>query len=822
MSILTLLANILMVGHSLVGPDLPGMTEAAIAAVGAPAAVEAQVINGASLRWNWDHAAEAEGVNARALLATGNTDVLVLTEAQPLASHLEWSDSRGAVADWARAAWAGNPVAQVFLYETWPSLNLAPGGGPAWRAQIASDLPGWQSLVAAASAARPEGAPQARLIPAGQAMGLLADALARGDIPGAVDIADFFHDDIHLSGRGHYFVALVQMAAITGQSPEGLPPRLTRVWRDRASIVSPEMAAALQSIAGQAVATQRAAEDAAPPPPPPQPSTAAMPVVVLPGITNPDLALGLAGIADWSVQQPFLDVMKTARPWIAHKPGEWGGWDYAQLQAAGHVDARGWPQSLPEGATGMSTLVLTDLPPEAGGLAGRYVLTWAGKADLRLEGRAQGQETGPGRIAFDFTPGPGAVILTLASIDPADPIRDLRLVREDRATRLDAGEIFNPDWLARLEGVQGLRFMDWMATNNATLARAEDRPFPGDFSYAPHGAPMEVMVALANTLEADPWFTVPHLAEDALVRAMAEVVQRELAPGLRASVEFSNEVWNWQFAQARWADEAALARWGVRDAWVQFAALRAAEVAEIWAGVFGAEAPARLTRVIGTQTGWIGLEDMILDAPLVVAEGLPAPRLAFDAYAVAGYFAAGLGVPDKVPVVKDWLAQSLADALARADAESLEAAAREAFVQLHWFDMAVALAAQELADGSVTGSQEDTLARLAGTVFPYHKAVADGAGLALVMYEGGSHVVGVGPMVDDPELTAFFTYLNYTPQMGALYDRLLADWRTVSDAPFNAFVDVENPTKWGSWGALRHLGDMNPRWARLAAGCSGC
>jgi hypothetical protein len=36
---------------------------------------------------------------------------------------------------------------------------------------------------------------------------------------------------------------------------------------------------------------------------------------------------------------------------------------------------------------------------------------------------------------------------------------------------LDAGEIFNPDWLARMRGVKALRFMDWMATNDSALWR---------------------------------------------------------------------------------------------------------------------------------------------------------------------------------------------------------------------------------------------------------------------------------------------------------------------------------------------------------------
>lgn len=90
------------------------------------------------------------------------------------------------------------------------------------------------------------------------------------------------------------------------------------------------------------------------------------------------------------------------------------------------------------------------------------------------------------------------------------------------------------------------------------------------------------------------------------------------------------------------------------------------------------------------------------------------------------------------------------------------------------------------------------------------------------MYEGGSHVVGYGPVMEDAELTGFFQQLNYAPEMGALYDRLLKGWSALTDAPFNAFVDVYRPGKWGSWGALRHLGDDNPRWQALAKGCHGC
>ena len=520
-------------------------------------------------------------------------------------------------------------------------------------------------------------------------------------------------------------------------------------------------------------------------------------------ITNPALSLGLAGVNDWSVQQPFLDVMKTARPWVGHLPGQWGGWEHDQLAAGGYLDAQGWPKTIPPELSAIATLILTDLPEDAGGLAGRYVLTHDGTGTLSLAGRAVVVAASPGRIRFDFTPGIGSVLITLTATDPADPVRNIQVVREDRADLLASGAIFNPDWLSRLRGVAGIRFMDWMATNNATLTRAADRPKPLDYTWARIGVPMEVMVALANALDADPWFTLPHLADDALVRDLARLAHDGLDPDLVASVEFSNEVWNWQFAQAHWAEQQGKARWGQDQTWVQFYGLRAAEVADIWAQVY-ADAPARLQRVIATQTGWIGLEAQILDAPLVTAEGRKPPVDSFDAYAVTGYFSALLGSDAKRAAVRDWLARS-------ASADPAQP-----------YALANTLAAQELRDGSVTGDATDSLAQVLAEVLPHHAAVAADRGLRLVMYEGGSHVVGYGGAVEDAALTDFFTQLNYSPEMGGLYGDLLAGWSRLTDAPFNAFVDVYRPGKWGSWGALRHLSDDNPRWQALAKGCGSC
>ncbi len=535
----------------------------------------------------------------------------------------------------------------------------------------------------------------------------------------------------------------------------------------------------------------------------------------VPGVRNPRRALGLAGVSDWSVEQPFLDVMKTARPWVGHLPGQWGGMEEADLRAAGALDAEGWPLRIPPALTGIATLILTDLPEDAGGVAGRYEVAWDGRGELQIGGRAENVVLSPGHAGFDYRPGPGSVVLTLTETDPADPLRHIRVVRADRAALLAAGEIFNPDWLARIEGVKGLRFMDWLATNDSVLATPDDLPRPSDYSWARRGVPLEIVIALANRLQAEPWINVPHLADDALVRAMAGKVAAGLDPRLRVWVEYSNEMWNGQFAQARWAEEQAKARWGGQYLGVQFYALRAAEVMGIWAGALP---PDRLVRVIATQTGHKGLESQILEAPQVIAEGRPAPAESFDAYAVTGYFSGLLGSEEKLPAVRGWLA----DSLAAAQAGVPEGASATEYVARHRYDLADARALAELRDGSATGRPEDTLDQLLHDLLPYQAQVAAAHGLKLVMYEGGTHVVGFGPAVDDRELTAFFTHLNYTDGMAALYGDLLAGWEELTDAPFNAYVDVATPSKWGSWGALRHLGDDNPRWEVLAKGCHGC
>lgn len=212
---------------------------------------------------------------------------------------------------------------------------------------------------------------------------------------------------------------------------------------------------------------------------------------------------------------------------------------------------------------------------------------------IEVTGRAENVRYGDGEVTFDYTPGPGSVDIRIQRINTSDPPRNITVVKQDNLDRFAAGAVFNPDWTARIGQFSALRFMDWMETNNSTLTNWADRPLPGDATWS-GGVPIEVMVDLANTLETDIWVNVPHLADDDFVRRFAELVKERLDPALKVYVEFSNEVWNWQFEQARWADVQARARWDQQDKWMQYYGMRAVK--------WRASGPGSLPE--GTAPGW--------------------------------------------------------------------------------------------------------------------------------------------------------------------------------------------------------------------------
>ena len=523
------------------------------------------------------------------------------------------------------------------------------------------------------------------------------------------------------------------------------------------------------------------------------------------------IAFGLNGISDWSTQHPFLDVMKSARPWIGHLPNQWGGADFEDLHAEGVFDEQGWPIRIPDGVTKLESLILTDQPPEARHLNGRYILEYEGEGNLNVTGRARVISREPGLRVFSYSPGSGSVGIAISATNPDNPIRNIRVVPEKYLQDHKAGRIFNPAWIKQVQSADVIRFMDWMFTNGSQISRWADMPESEDFTYGWRGVPVSVMVELANTLDADPWFTIPHLADDDLVRKFAETVKSGLDPHLVAHIEYSNEVWNFLFEQAHWAARQAEALWGeTSDGWMQYYGYRSASVMKIWFEVYGSEAPTRVKRVVAVHTGWPELEQAILTGDKAKDALGHSPLEVFDAYAVTGYFGSELGESETLEMS---LNSSAAQAEQDGRAQGLSRVALREFVEANRFEGMAAVAAEIVRNGSLRELTED--------LWPYHASVAKAHDLELIMYEGGTHAAAFGDAVQDDRLVSFLMEFNYSNEMAELYKLALTAWHRLTDSPFNAFVDVAGPSQWGSWGALRHLNDDNPRWQALTGSSSG-
>jgi hypothetical protein len=514
------------------------------------------------------------------------------------------------------------------------------------------------------------------------------------------------------------------------------------------------------------------------------------------------MGMNLNGISDSSPQLPFLDLAKQSRFWAP---------DVSTFD----VDGRGWLERLPAGKENDTHFVfLTDsaerpAPAKFRRLVvrssgkGSFVAGWGVSIDQAA--------SSPGRTVIAVQPG-GSHSLRITQTDANDPLR-LTVVPEAYAGQFDGGALFNPTWTERVKNLRAFRFMDWMDTNDSTVAHWSERPEVEDASWSAKGVPVEVMVRLANELGVDPWFNMPHLADDDYVRKFAAYVRDHLKPELKAYVEYSNEVWNWQFKQAQHAKERGRALWGdVSTGWVQYNGTRAARTCDVWKNeVFGA-GKGRVHCTIGAQTGWLDIADETLDCPAWRAQGNGACyEHGIDSVAITGYFTGCMngrvGGEDLTATVRGW---------AKAGAAGLTKALEQVRDGRHLVNS--------------KGQRCDDTASNVGRQFAKFKELADARGLAVVAYEGGSHVSANGfPGMNDADVVRLLIEVNRSATMGEFYRSNFRQWRENGGTLYMHFSDFGVPSKYGSWGALESLEQAtSPKWKAIqetnGLGCwwSGC
>ncbi|RJP25500.1 MAG: hypothetical protein C4527_16965 [Candidatus Omnitrophota bacterium] len=303
--------------------------------------------------------------------------------------------------------------------------------------------------------------------------------------------------------------------------------------------------------------------------------------------------MNLAGPSDWNTELPFVDVFRLSRKWISQKQGEsWGKGPQLEL------DGKGWITRL-EPNCWADTLLCTI---EGGHYpAGQYTVLYDGEGKIEFWGAAQVVSGEAGRMVIHVNPDKGGFFLKLAQTDPQNYIRNIRVIMPGFVDAYQTNP-WHPTFLHRWQGMACLRFMDWMHTNGSKISAWTDRPKSDDATFTEKGIPLEWMIDLANRLKANPWFCLPHLADDDYIRRFARIVKESLDPTLKIYVEYSNEVWNGIFAQNTYTAEQGQML-GFADkpweaAW-RYTAYRSVQIFHIWEEVFGDVQ--RLIRVLPTQ-----------------------------------------------------------------------------------------------------------------------------------------------------------------------------------------------------------------------------
>ena len=473
------------------------------------------------------------------------------------------------------------------------------------------------------------------------------------------------------------------------------------------------------------------------------------------GGTGAKVGINLSHVEYASVEWVFVDAMKQASSWYPQLVSG-GPWDTGAYLA---LTADGYPLLAPGQAA--ATIMFVDLQGNYPG--GQYVCLYQGAGTLEFGNDASIVSQTPGRVVLNVNPTNSGILMRITSTpDQNNPIRNVRIIPAAHESNYQT-QVFHPTFLNKNSQFGVIRFMDWQRTNNSGQEHWANRPKPTYRTQGTgSGVAVEYMVQLCNKLGADAWFCMPHMATNDYVQQFATLVKSQLSPGLKVYIEHSNEVWNYGFQQATYAQNQGLASGLSGDpylALVRWHSKRSVEMFDIWKSVFGTQADARLVRVLAAQhdNPWIGRQIMDYNNAYLKA----------DALAVAPYFGSNLGWP--------------------------EAASSTAAMSI---------------DQILNAAQQNMYVRRGMTIEAYNDATS--RGLTLVAYEGGQHLCAVGSAQSNQTLTDKFIQANRHWRMKDLYIEDLTGWFNTGAGVFVAYSSAGRYGNWGSWGVMEHQNQPRP------------
>jgi hypothetical protein len=354
----------------------------------------------------------------------------------------------------------------------------------------------------------------------------------------------------------------------------------------------------------------------------------------------------VSGLSDYDRQMVYINAAKTARPFgSVAKP-----WDPSTAAPAG---ADGWPT----GDFGIT--MFTEGTAHWNGV---YHFSAKGKVE-RIEAYSCPCRVIAGSIRYDEATGrthariecaakPGQTAqMHLRFIGTEGGLKDLKLIRPGYTEEDEARQMFSNEFLALLRQLNAgvLRAMDWQRINGSTVAKWPERATRDDPTYSDRpGAPLEDFIRLCNTVGADFWLNIPHMADDDYVRQAATLARDTLDPKLFVWVEYSNELWNTAggFNQSKWNQQQATAEQAAGDTrydpnsitvrgW-QRNGKRTAEISRIVRQVFAEKNQAGRVRVV--LCGQSGYPEVVETAAKWISQNVGPLNEHVYAVAVAPYF----------------------------------------------------------------------------------------------------------------------------------------------------------------------------------------
>jgi hypothetical protein len=259
---------------------------------------------------------------------------------------------------------------------------------------------------------------------------------------------------------------------------------------------------------------------------------------------KPYLGVNLEGNVDWQVSNFFVDMMKSARgwgrvnqPWITDSP----------------VDADGWPVVD-------SGIVIASCDGSFR-CEGHYLLSFEGTADVSIyfHGPVQNKVVSNGYTYADVII-PSLPSIMLVFTNTINGVRDVKLLRPGYLR--NTTKLYTDDFLLSLSPFSTVRVMDFVNTNQVNFVNNppyyttaivywSNRTLPTDaIQGGTYGVCWEYIIRLANEAKVNPWLNIPYNADDDYIAKLIELIDSTLDPSLHVYLEYSNEVWNWQFAQA--------------------------------------------------------------------------------------------------------------------------------------------------------------------------------------------------------------------------------------------------------------------------------